>query len=142
MINEFRGETRWLSNFELVSINYLGATYGSTEAAFQAQKTTSGTVRVIFTNLSAKFAKALGSQIQLREDWDEIKLGVMYSVNKIKFSKEPYKTKLLETGDQELVEGNNWNDTFWGVCNGVGENHLGKILMKIREELRNEKGTV
>jgi predicted NAD-dependent protein-ADP-ribosyltransferase YbiA (DUF1768 family) len=42
---------------------------------------------------------------------------------------------LKATGDEELVEGNWWNDTFWGVCNGVGENNLGKLLMKIRAEL-------
>lgn len=35
----------------------------------------------------------------------------------------------------EIVEENSWRDTYWGVCKGVGENHLGKILMKIRDEL-------
>jgi len=43
---------------------------------------------------------------------------------------------LLDTGDRELVEGNTWDDRFWGVCEGVGENHLGRLLMKIRAELR------
>jgi predicted NAD-dependent protein-ADP-ribosyltransferase YbiA (DUF1768 family) len=46
---------------------------------------------------------------------------------------------LLETGDAELVEGNWWDDTFWGVCNGVGQNNLGKILMDTRRELRERK---
>ena len=45
------------------------------------------------------------------------------------------KQKLIDTGDIELVEVNSWGDTFYGVCNGVGENHLGKLLMKIRKEL-------
>lgn len=40
------------------------------------------------------------------------------------------------TGDAELIEGNNWGDTFWGVCNGRGENMLGKLLMEIRDYLR------
>ena len=43
--------------------------------------------------------------------------------------------QLLATGDQHLEETNKWGDTFWGVCNGVGSNHLGKILMKVRDEL-------
>ena len=44
------------------------------------------------------------------------------------------KEKLLATGEAEIVEGNDWDDTFFGVCNGVGENQLGKLLMKIRDE--------
>jgi predicted NAD-dependent protein-ADP-ribosyltransferase YbiA (DUF1768 family) len=44
--------------------------------------------------------------------------------------------KLIATGDTELIEGNNWRDYFWGMCNGKGKNNLGKILMKVREELR------
>jgi hypothetical protein len=43
---------------------------------------------------------------------------------------------LLDTGNQELIEGNNHNDRYWGVCNGVGENWLGKILMLVRDELK------
>lgn len=51
------------------------------------------------------------------------------------------KKKLLETGDAELIEGNYWHDNTWGQCycprckNKIGENHLGKLLMKIRESL-------
>ena len=44
--------------------------------------------------------------------------------------------RLLATGDAILIEGNTWNDTYWGVCNGVGKNTLGQLLMKIREEIR------
>jgi hypothetical protein len=43
---------------------------------------------------------------------------------------------LLATGDMELIEDNDWDDTYWGVCNGAGENNLGKLLMKIRAEAR------
>jgi hypothetical protein len=46
------------------------------------------------------------------------------------------KQLLLATGDKELIEGNTWGDTFWGVCNGIGQNHLGKILMAKRTELK------
>ena len=43
---------------------------------------------------------------------------------------------LLATADEELVEVNEWGDCYWGVCRGVGENVLGKLLMRVRAELR------
>jgi predicted NAD-dependent protein-ADP-ribosyltransferase YbiA (DUF1768 family) len=53
-----------------------------------------------------------------------------------KFSKDPVlRQRLLDTGDQDLVEGNTWGDTFWGVCRGQGSNWLGRILMDVRAEL-------
>ena len=48
------------------------------------------------------------------------------------------KEKLLATGDAELIEGNTWNDTYWGVCRGKGKNHLGKIIMEVREALKKD----
>lgn len=75
--------------------------------------------------------------VHLRPDWDLIKDKVMYEVCWLKFSTHPdLKEKLLATGDRELVEGNFWGDAYWGVYLGVGENKLGKTLMKIRSELR------
>ena len=62
----------------------------------------------------------------------------MYEIVKEKFTQhEDLKRRLLETGDEELQEGNNWYDTYWGVDihTGKGLNMLGKILMRIREEL-------
>ena len=59
----------------------------------------------------------------------------MYDICKLKFTKLNFAQKLLKTGNQELVEGNTWNDTYWGRCKGRGSNHLGKILMRIREEI-------
>ena len=49
-----------------------------------------------------------------------------------KFAHPDLLAMLLATGDMELVEDNDWDDTYWGVCNGLGQNHLGKLLMKIR----------
>jgi ribA/ribD-fused uncharacterized protein len=81
--------------------------------------------------------KALGRTIELVPNWDEIKVSVMEKVLRAKFTQNTQLgQRLLFTGDRELVEGNTWNDKFWGVCNGEGENHLGKLLMKIRSELR------
>ena len=54
----------------------------------------------------------------------------------LQLTQEDLAEKLLATGDEELVEGNDWNDRIWGKVNGQGENRLGIILMKVREELR------
>lgn len=139
MIASFRGETRWLSNFATVGIVYNGIIYSSTETAFQAQKTLNDDIRGMMAVLSPAEAKEEGMKIKLRSDWDNVKINIMYEINKLKFNQEPFKSKLLATGDQELIEGNDWNDTFWGVCKSVGENHLGKILMRIRKELNDNK---
>lgn len=74
--------------------------------------------------------------MSLRPDWEYIRVDVMTELVRKKFSQEPLRSQLIATGDAELIEGNWWNDTFWGVCNGVGENNLGKILMKVRDEIR------
>lgn len=89
-----------------------------------------------FCGLSPQKAKRLGHNVELRSDWEEMKYNVMYQVCKAKFLQNPgLARKLIETGDAELVEGNTWDDEIWGVCNGVGENNLGKTLMCIRDEL-------
>lgn len=73
-------------------------------------------------------------------NWDSIKVSVMRDCLNQKFRQEPYKTLLIETGDVFIQEGNFWGDTFWGVDlkSKTGENHLGKLIMAIRDELKNE----
>ena len=138
MISEFRGETRWLSNFHKCPIYYEGIVYPSTEHAYHAAKTLDIEARKIIAALpSPGAAKYLGMKIPLRPNWDSIKLEIMTNLNRQKFQGDlELAARLLSTGNQELVEGNNWGDTYWGVCDGIGGNNLGKILMKIREELR------
>lgn len=137
MINDFRGEHFFLSNFYQAPITYDGLNYGSTEAAFQAQKTTDMNERVRFQFMTPAEAKRAGRKLKLRPDWDEIKDRVMYEVCKEKFTMhKELRNKLLDTEFEDLVEGNTWNDTYWGVCDGVGENKLGKILMQIRKEIQ------
>ena len=76
----------------------------------------------------------MGRRVELREDWDAVKLGVMYEVLQAKFAQNPeLYNQLKDTGTEEIVEGNWWYDKYWGVCNGEGENHLGKLLMWIRD---------
>ena len=135
-IDDFRGAYRFLSNFYEAPVTYDGITYANNESAFQAQKCTDNTVKAMFANLNPSQAKRLGRSVQLRPDWETVKYDIMYEVCKAKFEQnEDLKNLLLATGDAYLEEGNTWNDRCWGTCNGVGENNLGKILMRVREEL-------
>lgn len=141
IIKEFRGPTRWLSNFHSCEIEYGGFIFPSTEHAYQAAKCYNQEDMFKFLNpkMTAAEAKKLGMIVLLRPDWEEIKLDIMYQVNYYKFRNHKDLTEmLLATGDKILQEGNNWGDTYWGICNGKGYNHLGKILMKIREEIKEE----
>lgn len=137
MINEFRGKYYFLSNFYEAPVTWNGLTYLNNEAAFQSAKTFSD--RECFTNLDPSSAKKLGRKVQLRSDWENVKDDVMYEICKAKFSQNTeLKKGLLSTSNENLEEGNTWGDKIWGTVHGIGENRLGKILMRIREELRNE----
>ena len=137
MINKFRGKYYFLSNLYETPVTWNGLTYLNNEAAFQSAKTFSD--RECFTNLDPSSAKKLGRKVQLRSDWENVKDDVMYEICKAKFSQNTeLKKRLLSTGNEHLEEGNTWGDKIWGTVNGIGENRLGKILMRIREELRNE----
>ena len=138
MINRFNGQYAFLSNFYPVQITFAGITYPSVENAFQAMKTLDFNERLQFVNLTPGEAKYKGKHITLRPHWDNIKPAIMKTLLELKFQNSELREKLLATGEEELVEGNTWNDTFWGVCNGVGKNYLGKLLMRIREEIKNE----
>ena len=138
-ISVFRHEYFFLSNFYPCAVTIDGITYSSSEAAFQAQKVTDDKVKHQFIGITPKQAKYLGKHVPLRDDWETVKLDIMYDIVKCKFTQNSYlRDMLLDTGDRNIIEMNNWNDTFWGVSSktGKGENHLGKILMKIREELK------
>lgn len=137
MINSFRGEYAFLSNMYESPITLGGVSYTCAEAAFQAVKLKDKTQRTQFQNISGPAAKALGRRVHLREDWDEIRLDVMRWIIHEKFRQNPLlATKLIQTGNIRLVEGNTWNDRFWGVCNGTGENWLGRILMAERIKIK------
>jgi ribA/ribD-fused uncharacterized protein len=135
MIEKFSGPHRFLSNFYPCTIIYGGITYPSVENAYQACKSDDLVVRGIFGKISAKEAKRLGRNIVMSIYFEGRKLELMEQLLWQKFSYPPLKELLLNTGDEELVEGNDWGDRFWGV-DGNGENHLGKILMKIRKTFK------
>lgn len=138
-IERFVGDYDFLSNFYPSPISLDGHLYQTAEHAFQAQKATSdGEREWVASAPTPGGAKQRGKRVRLRDDWNQVRLDIMYRVVKAKFDQNPdIKERLLETEYEPLVEGNTWNDKFWGVCNGKGENHLGKILMKVRHEIRN-----
>lgn len=150
VINSFVGKYRFLSNFYMHPIKYAELVFPSNEHGFQAMKANDLSQRIHFQiqaflpyievngkseqlkQMTCNAAKRAGRNLVLRPDWEQIKIVVMMDLCKIKFQ-DPYLRKLLlETEDAELIEGNWWHDTFWGVCNGIGRNELGKILMAIR----------
>ena len=133
-IKGFNGQYRFLSNFYPCTVTYNGLVYRSVEAAFQAQKDPENAA--IFTTLEAAAAKRAGRKCPIRPDWDDVKLSIMNELVLIKFTENPsLRQKLLNTGNCALIEDNYWGDTYWGVSNGVGENHLGRILMNVRNQL-------
>lgn len=141
VIDSFRGEYKWLSNYEIAPVVIEGITYSSNEHAFQALKANNLRQREWVSEASTcREAKARGQQVLMRWDWEQVKIDVMRRINYDKFTRHPPLTdKLLATDEAHLIEGNTWGDTFWGVCNGVGENHLGRILMERRARLRDHQ---
>ena len=139
-IDSFRGMNYFLSNFYESPVTYEGITYRNNEAAFQAQKTLDENKRICFSSMSASDAKRAGRRVSLRPDWESVKYEKMLGIVYAKFAgNAELKAKLLATGDAELEEGNTWGDRTWGTVNGVGKNWLGKILMEVRDALKNER---
>jgi len=137
-ILEFKGEFWWLSNFSESKVRLDGAEYRTVEHAYQAAKTTNVAERQeVMDAPGPRVAKKLGRKVTMRSDWDQVKLQVMEDLLRQKFAAgTELAGKLVATGDGQLVEGNWWGDMFWGSCKGVGQNHLGKLLMKIRNDLK------
>jgi ribA/ribD-fused uncharacterized protein len=141
VIDHFSGDYRWLSNFYMSPVSYEGRRYPSVEHAYQAAKTTKLAERKKFALLrTAGEAKRAGRKVTLRTGWEGMKVGVMLELLRFKFREFNLREKLKATGDALLVEGNDWGDRYWGVCRGNGQNWLGKLLMKVREEVVKEDG--
>ncbi len=143
-ITSFTGDYRWLSNFHYGEFHcecakYNPTTWKTSEHAYQAAKATTLTDALDISNCrTPRQAKELGMKIKLRPNWDNLKLGIMNQILREKFKDPELARMLKETGDVHLEEGNNHDDTYWGTVKGAGENHLGKILMKIRSELNEQ----
>ncbi len=143
MIRKFRGDYRWLSNFAQVPITLDGVTYASVEHAYQSAKSNNPLWKKLCADpkWTAGQVKTFSHEIKKVDDWDEIKFGVMWVCVKQKFNTEPFKTKLLTTGHEYIQEGNNHGDEYWGVNleTGVGENHLGELIMEMRNKLYDDE---
>jgi ribA/ribD-fused uncharacterized protein len=141
-IETFRKPYSFLSNFYRIAIPYGGVTYPSVEHAFQAAKTKRKDLRDwIAVAPTAAEAKRRGRIVKLRDDWDAVKQIVMLDLLRRKFANSLLAHQLQATGDAELVEGNSWHDNYWGscrcdACGDKGQNELGKLLMRVRDELR------
>ena len=141
-IEQFRGQYFFLSNFYDAPVNYLGLTYQNNEAAFQSAKvigTKQENQRQVFTHLAPNDAKRKGRHVSLRPDWEKTKDQVMYEIVKNKFTNNSdLQEKLLATDNAVLTEGNTWHDVYWGydMRQKRGQNKLGKILMRVRQELK------
>ena len=131
---KFRDNYWFLSNFYPCKITFNGFTYLCAEAAYQAQKCPERAKE--FTNLNGFQAKKLGKHVPMVKNFNAHKTFIMYQVLYYKFTQNSdLKDKLLNTHDLYLQEDNTWHDTYWGVCNGIGQNVLGRLLMCVREDL-------
>ena len=139
-IKGFNGPHQWLSNFALCEVEINDMIFPSVENAYQAGKFISAgdfaTANKLISCTAGK-SKRIGKTAVLVSNWSEIKIYLMEDLISQKFNQRPFKELLLSTGECFIEETNWWNDTYWGVCNGKGENTLGKLIMEKRAKLRN-----
>lgn len=136
----------WFSNMLPLDepLIYQGIKYHTVENFYQAMKLPKDAIdkRRYIASLDPYGAKREGRKLQIRSDWEEIKLEVMEYALRFKFAPgTSWHSKLMATGKDDIIENNNWGDEFWGISvkTGKGRNHMGKILMKLREEFKNER---
>jgi len=139
MITSFFGQYRFLSNFWPVRVVFDRVGYNSVENAYQAAKTLNLDQRAEFVYCSQVEAKRLGSFVTIRDDWQQVKFDIMFDLLQQKFSNPTLRARLLQTGSEQLIEGNTWDDRIWGCVwvddRWIGQNRLGKMLMQIRREI-------
>jgi len=137
-IERFTGDYRFLSNFFASPVRDEKGEYATVEHAYQAAKACNDAewYSIAAASTPAK-AKRRGNTVVVDMFWEAKRLPLMRAFLVKKFAPGSHLAyRLLATGNAELIEGNDWNDRFWGMCNGVGENHLGRLLMEIRDRLR------
>jgi len=145
IIDSFTGKYDFLSNFYIARVHLWGVDFPSNEHAFVWCKN-SKQFKAEWLDLSPGKVKQKGRKVTLHSNWDEVKYDRMYDICLEKFRQQSWlRYRLLRTNNAELIEGNYWHDTDWGVCMGncrnsphipVGQNNLGITLMRVREELR------
>lgn len=136
-IDRFVGEYRWLSNFHPSHVRYDDVEFPTVEHAYQFAKTLDPKDRAVIRGCTSPGrAQRTGRLVHMRPDWERIKEDVMLDLLRQKFRQPTFRTLLDATGIAYIEEGNDWGDTFWGTCNGIGENRLGILIMLIRDENR------
>lgn len=141
MIKRFWDEYRFLSNFATAKVMLEGREYPTVEHGYVAAKTLDKKLREEIAEVKTPGqVKKLGRKVVLREDWNDVRLGIMTDLVTQKFQNFFFRDLLINTRPHELVEGNTWHDNFWGSCiceecGDKGENNLGKILMAVRNAL-------
>jgi ribA/ribD-fused uncharacterized protein len=144
IINNFHAPgCEFLSNFFPAEVEFERMKFPSVEFAYVAAKTTNRKLRweLLDTCKTSGQAKRFGRKLEIRSDWEEVKLGIMEELLRQKFSIPELRAALASTGSARIVEGNRWHDNFWGDCmcpkcaTREGQNHLGKLLMKIRADI-------
>lgn len=144
MITTFRGEYGFLSNFYVTPVTFRGILYASSEHAYMSAKSDDPQWKAycINPNISASDVKANSKYIRYVDNWHLKKIPVMKECLESKFENLTLRAKLLATGDQNIQEGNYHKDIFWGidlnVNPNIGENHLGRLLMELRKEIREQ----
>jgi len=129
----------FLSNFYPSTISFEGSIYPTVEHAYQASKTLDPACRqLIKKSTNPNNAKRLGKSLELRQDWNDVKIEIMRLLIREKFKNPFLKHMLIATRGFDLINENKWNDKFWGVVNGTGENWLGRILEGVRDEIKLE----
>ena len=165
---EFKNEKRFLSNmypckivFEEIhkikgmfpDVPFDGLSYGSSEHIYMAMKSENPLWHKIIQAMEEprETKKAARKQLQtgllfetedvfsFRSDWDDVKYEIMRAIVYLKFIQNKHLADQLITLDGYIEERNDWNDTYWGTCEDIGENNLGKILMEVRDYLLNKK---
>jgi N-glycosidase YbiA len=131
----------YMSNYKRARFFVYDRWWDTVEHAYQAQKCADPKeYDAIHQAVKANDARLLGQKVQMREHWDDIhKDRVMEECVRAKFLQhKDLRDQLMATGEEELIE-DSPVDWYWGCgADGTGKNTLGKILMKIRKELRGE----
>jgi ribA/ribD-fused uncharacterized protein len=142
-ITSFQVEYRFLSNFYQHAFHWAGLRWPTAEHAYQLAKTGPDKIKLYyidFCKLTPGQARRNGRNLPIRPDWNDVRIGIMREIRYCKFKQPVLAKMLLATEDRLLIEGNAWGDQFWGMTrvhdSYIGANHLGTLLMEVRDAIR------
>lgn len=148
-VGSFSGDLEFLSNMYKIPIYFNESKYDnfqpdfkvypSSENLYQALKCKYIKDRELFQNVDPHKSKRIGRSIEIRSDWDNVRLEAMKLVIDLKFKNIELAEKLIDLPDDKIIEFNNWGDRFFGICNGEGLDHLGKILRAKKQQIIKDK---